>query len=154
MMKKIIILCMFLIGISAFGQTKAEKIQELMKLTQVDKISLQMYTQIMDYYKKSFSDVPEKVWDDFLNEIDTGKMMKMYIPIYDKYYTEPEIDQLITFYKSPIGQKTIENMPALLKESMEVGTKYGREIGEKIVKKMEEEYNYQDPPMPMPSNEE
>ncbi|HEY8224632.1 MAG TPA: DUF2059 domain-containing protein [Pyrinomonadaceae bacterium] len=38
--------------------------------------------------------------------------------VYDKYYTLDELRDLIAFYKTPVGQKTIRIMPDLFAESM------------------------------------
>jgi hypothetical protein len=38
--------------------------------------------------------------------------------VYDKYYTLDELKDLIAFYKTPVGQKTIRIMPDLFAESM------------------------------------
>jgi hypothetical protein len=59
-------------------------------------------------------------------------------PIYDKYYTEADIDQLITFYNSPIGKKSVELMPVIMQESMSVGQEWGKKIAEKIAKKLKD----------------
>jgi len=45
----------------------------------------------------------------------TDQMLKLY----DKYYTATEIQDLINFYKSPTGQKSIDIMPKLMTESMQ-----------------------------------
>ena len=46
-------------------------------------------------------------------------MEQIFYPIYDKHFTEEELKDLVAFYKSPTGQKAIEVMPDLLKESLE-----------------------------------
>lgn len=38
--------------------------------------------------------------------------------LYGKYFTESELSDLVAFYKSPTGKKTIEVMPQLFAESM------------------------------------
>lgn len=45
---------------------------------------------------------------------------KMY-PIYAKYFTVAEIRQLVAFYKSPIGAKTLNTMPQAINESLQAG---------------------------------
>ena len=45
---------------------------------------------------------------------------KMY-GIYAKYYTVPELRQLVAFYKSPIGAKTLTAMPLAINESLQAG---------------------------------
>ena len=44
---------------------------------------------------------------------------KVYIPLYDKYFTENELNDLLSFYRSPTGEKTLEVTPRLFQESME-----------------------------------
>ena len=43
-----------------------------------------------------------------------------FIQIYSEVYTEQELKDLTTFYKSPIGQKFIEKMPELQKKTLEI----------------------------------
>ncbi|HEY0427112.1 MAG TPA: DUF2059 domain-containing protein [Pyrinomonadaceae bacterium] len=40
-------------------------------------------------------------------------------PLYDKFFTEKELADLVTFYKSETGQKVISTMPQLVAESMQ-----------------------------------
>jgi hypothetical protein len=46
-------------------------------------------------------------------------MEQIFYPIYNKHFTEQELKDLVAFYTSPTGQKAIQVMPDLLKESME-----------------------------------
>jgi hypothetical protein len=43
---------------------------------------------------------------------------QIFYPIYDKYFTEPELRDLVAFYKSPTGQKSIQVMPNLFQEAL------------------------------------
>jgi hypothetical protein len=55
---------------------------------------------------------------------------QMYYPLYDKFFNEDELRGLISFYKSPVGQKSIDVMPALMQESMQ-------KVSEMILPKIE-----------------
>jgi len=46
-------------------------------------------------------------------------MENVYYPLYDKYFTEEDLQAMIDFYKTPTGKKTISVMPQLLQESMQ-----------------------------------
>jgi len=61
----------------------------------------------------------------------------MTIPIYDKHLTHEEIRGLIAFYQTPLGAKLIAKMPAIAQDSMAVGMKWGGEIAQKAMAKME-----------------
>lgn len=57
------------------------------------------------------------------------------LPIYDKYFSESELRDLITFYKTPTGRKTIEIYPQLFTETM---TKTSEVLLPKVRKIMDE----------------
>lgn len=66
--------------------------------------------------------------------------------IYDKYYTDKEIKELIAFYKSPVGKKTIDLTPEIMQESMKLlMQKYIPEYLEQIQKKVKLLFNEQAP---------
>lgn len=52
------------------------------------------------------------------------KILEPLIPIYDKYYDEKELEELIRFYQSPIGQKFLEVTPKIVDESMQASLQY------------------------------
>jgi hypothetical protein len=66
------------------------------------------------------------------------------VPIYKKYYTHDEIKDLIKFYKTPIGQKTISVMPSVTQDAMAAGQTWGQEIAMKVLEKMKEKGYYEE----------
>mgnify|MGYP005607049363 FL=1 len=42
------------------------------------------------------------------------------VKLYTNGFSEAELNQLIAFYKSPLGQKVLKQMPALFSESMKM----------------------------------
>ena len=80
----------------------------------------------------------KKFWEGFRAEIDTEELIRMTIPIYDKHLTHEEIRGLIAFYQTPLGAKLIEKLPAIAQDSMLVGMKWGEEVAERAMAKLEE----------------
>jgi hypothetical protein len=63
----------------------------------------------------------QKMFESLLKEIDFGKLIEeTSLPLYDKYFSETELKDLLAFYKSPTGRKVIETMPNLLSESIDL----------------------------------
>ncbi len=93
---------------------------------------------MMSSFKNSYSTVKQEFWDNFRKEINANDIENLILPVYDKYYTETDIDQLITFYNSPIGKKMINTMPLVMQESMKAGQNWGREIDEKVLARLKE----------------
>ena len=57
------------------------------------------------------------------------------IKVYADTFTEEELKGLISFYKSPVGQKFIEKTPELMKRSMELSQKRMQPFIQNMVKK-------------------
>jgi hypothetical protein len=68
----------------------------------------------------------------FAERLNFGEVMEeMMVPLYDKHFTESELRDLVTFYRSPTGQKMVASMPSLMMDT--IGA-----VSEKIVPKLQE----------------
>jgi len=48
------------------------------------------------------------------------------VPIYQKHLTKSDLDAILAFYSSPIGQKLQREQPAMMQEGMQAGGEIGR----------------------------
>ncbi len=53
-----------------------------------------------------------------------GGLMDRVVPLYDKHYTQGEIQKLIQFYETPLGKKVSALRPQIAKESMVVAEEW------------------------------
>ena len=51
--------------------------------------------------------------------LDWKKLEPMYVRIYQKSFTQAEVDGMIGFYKTPAGQAVISKMPAVMQSSID-----------------------------------
>jgi hypothetical protein len=58
-----------------------------------------------------------KTFDNPAIEVDIAK-------IYEENYTKEEMEELLKFYQTPAGKKSIEVMPKIMQESSKIGQKY------------------------------
>lgn len=141
-MKKTILAILLLVSVSvAFGQTnsKQQKIKQLLVVTGSGNLSIQMMKSIMGSYQKSHPQIPQEFWNNFMQEVKADDLEKIIIPIYDKHFTETEIDDLVKFYNTPAGKKMIEKMPLIMQESMSAGRIWGKEIAERVAARLKEQ---------------
>jgi hypothetical protein len=122
---------------SAQTKTKVDNIRQLLELTGSGKLGMQAATTMIDNFKKNYPDVDESYWIEIRKEITADELINMVVPIYDKYFSDNEIKELIAFYNSAVGKKVIENMPPILNESMLAGQVWGKQIAEKVVKRLQ-----------------
>jgi hypothetical protein len=60
-----------------------------------------------------------KYRDRIAVKIDLGQLIEQVsYPIYDKYFTESELRDITSFYKSSTGKKTIAILPQIVGDSM------------------------------------
>lgn len=74
--------------------------------------------------QKQFSDIVSrmagKYRDRVVKKIDVNQLIEQVsYPIYDKYFTESELRDIIGFYKSSTGKKAISLMPQIFNDSFQ-----------------------------------
>lgn len=138
MKKSLLILSFCVLSFSANAQStpKSNKINQLLELTGSTKIGIQVMNQMMASFQKSFTKVNPEFWEECKKEMKADDITNLIIPIYDKYYTESDLDQLIVFYNSTIGKKMISTMPQVMQESMIAGQAWGKQISEKVIEQL------------------
>ena len=47
-------------------------------------------------------------------------MKPAYVDIYAENFTEPQLDDILAFYRSPTGQVLVEKLPALTAQAMQI----------------------------------
>ena len=142
-MKKLLFL-VFIVALSStsFAQTntspKTEKIKKLLVVSGTGELGIQAMKNMVTMFRQSYGNVNEEFWNEFMKEASADELIELMIPIYDKYYTEEDITQLIAFYQSPLGKKMVQVLPGINQESMAAGQEWGKKLGEKVVNRLKE----------------
>ena len=136
-MKKVTFALFFCFGVFTciYGQTKRDTIKELFQLMKDDSTS----TKLMDSLLPVLTQKGNQEMDSTAKAKVQEKMQAIMIPVkkmiqriqedrlnlYDKYFTQEEIDDMIAYYKSPAGRKYVRLKPEITKEIvMKVITEY------------------------------
>jgi uncharacterized protein len=61
------------------------------------------------------------------------------VQVYARHFNADELRQLTTFYRTPVGQKVLQTLPAVSQESMTIGQNWGRTVGAEMQSKVNEE---------------
>ncbi len=97
---------------------------------------------MMDMMAKNFNITDNELIKELKDEMSTDEniaeiLNEMKI-IYKKHFSQADIKALIKFYESPIGKKLVQEQPTVMAESMEAGQNWGRSLGEKVYKRIQE----------------
>ena len=84
-------------------------------------------------------DVPDEWWDRVIEKIDYEELNRLLIPVYARNFTVEELDGIVAFYRTPVGQSVLEKMPAVFEDSLLVGQHWGLSIAQEIMEDLEAE---------------
>jgi hypothetical protein len=69
---------------------------------------------------ESFQRVAKRFRVLYAERIQIARILEeIYVPLYDKFYTEAELQDLLAFYRTPTGAKTLRITTQLVQEAME-----------------------------------
>lgn len=82
--------------------------------------------------------VPEEKREAFKKELteSTKGLYKKMAVIYTESFTEAELDKILAFYATPVGEKMVELTPEITKKGMEIGQAWGAELQPLMAKYM------------------
>ncbi|HWG46185.1 MAG TPA: DUF2059 domain-containing protein [Gemmataceae bacterium] len=111
--------------VRADEQTHRQAAEELFKAMSIDKQMENAMDQTLTMQIKAqpalvpYKGVMRKF---FAKHISYAALKEDLIKIYTEEFTEEELRQIVTFYKTPAGKKLVEKSPALLGRCMQLGT--------------------------------
>ncbi|HOY10305.1 MAG TPA: DUF2059 domain-containing protein [Candidatus Omnitrophota bacterium] len=81
-----------------------------------------------DNMQKIFNQIieqaPEETQSRLRKILLPDEIIERLVPLYSKYYSSEELQDLINFYTSPTGKKHLEKTPELLEETLVEAVKY------------------------------
>jgi hypothetical protein len=120
MFRGILLISAFLIPLSGYCGEKRELILELLDVTQAQENHEVMLTSYEDQFKSNPVMSTPEFRAYFREAMSWEGLVEPTIEIYEKTYTDEEIQGLIDFYKSPIGIAYINKMPEVNKQCSEI----------------------------------
>ena len=124
---------------AAEQRSKETALRDLIVLIKVDTLATQLFQQtiptVIPTLRTAFPDLPERGFQIFEEELlkafERGKpeLMTEITRIYAKRFTLAEIEYLAQFYRTPIGQKYLSELPAITQEALAFGQEWGARLG-------------------------
>lgn len=144
----VIVFCVFAVS-NGFAQTKQESIKQLFHIMETDSLTEKMISSMFQpridqiQLKDSVAQVRFKAETNSMlckiKSITNRMLNEDMVVLYDKYFSQDEINDFIRFYKSPSGQKLTKLTPDITKELMNIMVqKYLPEITKATTGKIEE----------------
>lgn len=119
-MKKLFIITMlvFTINITVFSAEtpKQKKIKELFQVMDIQAATNEMSEMILNDTNSMKLSKNQKAAMQKEMQSMMDYVLNKQAELYDRHFTEQEIDDILNFYKTPAGKKIIEETPKITKE--------------------------------------
>ncbi|HLI16864.1 MAG TPA: DUF2059 domain-containing protein [Rhodanobacteraceae bacterium] len=116
------------------GGATAQQVRELMETMGTKRLMVQMMDQMTSIIARGFPCVPQdKLEATFGGSQGIDELMNQVIPVYQQHFTTADVQGLEKFYRSPLGQKVLQQMPLIMRQSMQIGQKWGQEHARAMV---------------------
>ena len=114
------------------NKSKLDDIRKLIELMGAKNIARQSFDFILQSYKEQDPEIYE-ILEKRINLEEL--IVEILTNVYNKYFTEAEIEELIRFYESSLGKKLLSLSPKLFQEAAQMAQ-------ERIQKQLEEYTDY------------
>lgn len=145
MTKRILTFSLFVfLSVTSFSQEDKQYTKTLNKMFEIsgtEESCQAAIKQMFTIFKQQYPNLEVEIWTDLEKEFSKSslnELTKMLVPVYSKYMTLEDLNELIKFYNTPTGKKYAKSTPLITQESMQVGQQWGMKIGQDFVKKMKD----------------
>jgi hypothetical protein len=123
---------------AAAAQPSGEQVRQLFEVMHMSQMFGQMNSQMAGMMGRALPCVPASYWQDFIDANGSRQLLARMVPIYQRHFTAEDVTGLLTFYRSPLGQKVITQMPVTMAEGMKIGQQWGRERGQAMIRQLQQ----------------
>jgi hypothetical protein len=118
----------------AADSTKTATVRRLLQLTKTGEAIVTGMEAAVPAQRRAYPDVPDEVWDAFLARArqKLPQIVDSLVPVYATRFSQAELNELIKFFTSPVGHHLSDAQPEMLRESLEIGGRWGEVIGREI----------------------
>lgn len=123
---------------SAASQPSEEQVRQLMEVVGVGKMLSQMNNQAVAVMQQSLPCIPSSYWQGYVDANGTQQFIGRLVPIYQRHFTADEIEGMLKFYRSPLGQKVITEMPTTMGEANQAGLQWSKERSDQMIAELKQ----------------
>ena len=133
-------------GSSEIPSEKEQAIRKLMELIGIADLGDQVSQQLLSEMRFAFPQVPEPLWSELAASLDPAELTESTVSIYDRHFTIEELQALIDFYTTPVGQQVVKKLPLVAQESNAIGQQWGETKAFGIMQSLAERGYYSEQP--------
>ena len=124
LMRVMALLCLLPLASFASSNSHRDAAEELLKVSNLKSSMDRMIVQMVEMQiraKPVMTPYRDTMLQFFNKYLSYGSIKYDFIDIYTEEFSESELREIIKFYKTPVGQKTITKLPILMQKGAQVG---------------------------------
>ena len=112
----------------------AAQIRKLLDLTGATRNANLMVGRMIDQIKlQAPSFFPQDFWADMQQSFQHLDAESLMVPYFQKYYSQPDVEKAIAFYKSPAGKRLVAVQPVIMQKTQSIVMARAQEIGHQVL---------------------
>ena len=115
-----------------------QQVRQLFEVMHLSQMFGQMNSQMAGMMDQAVPCVPASYWQNFIDASGGEQLLSRMVPIYQHRFTAADVAGLLKFYRTPLGQKLITQMPLTMAEGMKIGQQWGRERGQTMIRELQQ----------------
>lgn len=120
------------------AQPSEQQVHKLLDAVGVGRMLSQMNSQVSSMMRQSLPCVPVEYWQGFIDANASQQFVDRLVPVYQRHFTAEDIEGLVKFYNSPLGQKVINEMPVATAEGAQVGQQWANQRRAQLVEQLKQ----------------
>jgi hypothetical protein len=76
--------------------------------------------------------------DDMMADMPLDELVEAMVPIYRRHLSRTDVDEIIRFYSSAVGQRLLREQPQMIQEGMQAGTEIQQKRMDQMMAKIRE----------------
>lgn len=125
-------------AMAATTPASEEQVRQLMEVVGVGKMLSQMNAQAVSTMQQSMPCVPGDFWQNYMDANQTQQFIGRLVPVYQHHFTADELDGMLKFYRSPLGQKVITEMPTTMAEANQAGQQWSHDRSDQMIAELKQ----------------
>jgi hypothetical protein len=127
------------LGTAWAEQPSEQQVRQLMTTIGLGKTLVQMSGQVAGMMQKQLPCVPAETWQNFIDANASEQLIGRMVPVFQKHFSAEDIDGLIRFYSSPLGQKVLTEMPQAMAEATQANAQWSHERMSQLVGQLQKD---------------
>ncbi|HET9086441.1 MAG TPA: DUF2059 domain-containing protein [Acidobacteriaceae bacterium] len=112
----------------------AAQIRELLQVTGATRNATLMVGRMIDQMKQQApSFFPQDFWTDMNQSFQHLDAESLMVPYFQKYYSKPDVEKAIAFYKTPAGKHLVAVQPVIMQKTQGIVLARAQEVGHQVL---------------------